>query len=421
MARQSAAALSCLSLLLGPAKGTTMQHTHSRHATFHLDRLRMTRAKTRLLKIALVLTATALIAMLALPAALRADALIVPLRDASANNAMDKAQNVFEQNARRLAATGTDPAFESLIQNLKASEPASHRSITIQLLTDAASQVAPLLTGALNDSDPGVRAGAAEILGARREYQAIAALEAATHDPKASVRLQAARSLGDIYAWQDLPRLTELQVNEGNADVRDAARAAEGMIQARVANEIGVLESQVVAVSVTTANSPRLYAVTKNDLYARRGTTWTRIQSAPDTPRALAVGPDANTLYLATESGLYCSADGGKTWQPLTFRLGAPADAAITALAVSPRDSEQVYVALATNDATAHQLVGLGVAASSDGGRSWRWLPDAPTHMTTTRLIADPVAPGYLYGLADDTPWRYELASFYPTRPSGWL
>jgi HEAT repeats len=421
MAGQNSAALSHHSLLLCPAKGTTMQHTHSHHASLHLDFLRVTRSKTRLFKVALVLTAVAIIVMLALPAALRADELIAPLRDASANSASDNALYVFEQSARRLAAAGTDPALESLIQNLKESEPASHRSITIQLLTDAAPQAAPLLSSALDDADPGIRAGAAEVLGLRHEYQAIAALETATHDPKASVRVQAVKSLGDIYAWQDLPRLAELQVNEGNADVRNAAHAAEEMIQARVANEIGVLASQVVAVAVTTANPPRLYAVTKSDLYARRGTTWTRIQSVPDTPHALAVGPDANALYLATESGLYRSANEGKTWQLVSFGRGTPTGFTITALAVSLRDSEQVYAALAMPDATTRQLVGLGVVASSDGGKSWHWLPDVPTHVVTTRLIADPVAPGYLYGLADDTPWRYELASFYPARPSWWL
>jgi HEAT repeats len=397
-----------------------MQHTHSRHAPFQLDLPTLTHSKARLLRVALLLTAAALVAMLALPAASLAAEFIAPRQGTNPSALTNNAQNPFEERARQLAAVDTSQAFESLTQTLNASAPAAHRDVTIQLLKDASPQVVPVLLRALNDPDEGVRAGAAQVLGLRREYQAIAALETATHDPRARVRLQAATSLGEIYAWQDLPRLTELQVNEGNEDVRAAAHAADGAIKADIANEIGAPEVQVLAVSVTTFNAPQLYAATRSNLYARHGTTWEKVSRVPGRPLALVTGPDAQVLYLAAEtSGLYRSADGGETWQPVALSgLNVPTQVTLTAIAVSPQDSARVYAALATPDATSHSLVGLGIATSSDGGKTWTWLPDAPTHVVTTRLLADPAAPGYLYGIADDTPWRYELASFNNLRPS---
>ena len=401
-----------------------MQQTHPHRVSLYPKRHGLTRVQTRLLRAALCLVAAALFGMLTLPAVSRAADLIALRYSPNAGSppivrsATDRAQDSFEQNARQLAAAGSDHAYQTLIQTLKEGKPSSHREITIQLLTDASPQIVPILISALNDPDAGVRAGAAEVLGLRHADNAIAALETATHDPKAQVRLQAAIALGQVNAWQDLPRLVELQVNEGNPYVRAAARAAEQMIKARIAHEIGVLESQVLAVSATTSNPPQLYAVTANDLYARHGATWKEIHSIPDIPLALATGLDANVLYLSTEtSGLYRSADGGATWQPITFGPSAPTELTITAIAVSPRDSQCVYAALAVPGTATHRLDALGIAVSSDGGKSWRWLPGAPTHVVTTRLSVDPTAPGNLYGIADDTPWRYELVSFDGDQP----
>ena len=396
-----------------------MQQIHPQRASLYPKPQGLTRARTRRLRVALMLVAAALLGMLTLPAASRAADLLALRQGSTASSppavrrAPDREQDSFEQSARQLAAAGSTHAYQTLIQTLKENAPAAHRDLALQLLKDALPQVVPVLTGALNDPDAGVRAGAAEVLGLRREYETSTALEAATHDPKAQVRLQAAMSLGEIYAWQDLPRLAELQVNEGNLYVRVAARAAEETIKARIAHEIGVLENEILAVSATSSNPPQLYAATANDLYVRRGATWRQIHSIPDIPLALATGPAANVLYLSTEtSGLFRSVDGGETWQHISFGSDAPTEMTVTAIAVDPRDSEQVYAALAAPGATGNGLAGLGIAASSDGGKTWRWLPDAPTHVVTTRLIIDPTAPGDLYGLADDTPWRYELTSF---------
>lgn len=88
-----------------------------------------------------------------------------------------------------------------LFRSLKQGEPLSQRGIVLTALKDAAPAVVPALKTGLNDPDAGVRAGAAQVLGLRREYQAIAALTAATRDPAASVRREAVTSLGAIDAW----------------------------------------------------------------------------------------------------------------------------------------------------------------------------------------------------------------------------
>ena len=136
---------------------------------------------------------------------MRAPSPAAPLNDpnrAPPGNASAAAANVsFEQNTRNLAAANSPGAFQMLFRSLKQGEPLSQRSIVVTALKDASPAVVPALMAGLNDTDAGVRAGAAQVLGLRREYQAIAALTAATRDPAASVRREAVTSLGAIDAW----------------------------------------------------------------------------------------------------------------------------------------------------------------------------------------------------------------------------
>ncbi len=318
----------------------------------------------------------------------------------------------FEQRTQALVASDSDEAFQALLLSFKEIEPLAQRRIVLAALQDASPAVVPVLMDALSDADPGVRAGAAEVLGRRREYQAIAVLTAATRDSTASVRLEAVKSLGALDAWQILPRLEQLQASDPNDDVRQAAVAAQENIRSNMALAIGVSTIQLRDVSVTLTDSPQIYAVTSGDLYARHGTRWELLSRLPDAPLALATSAEPQLIYLATvSSGLYRSVDSGETWEHVQFGLETPTQLTVTAVVVDPQDSGRVYIALAAQSAKLGVKDPLGIIASQDGGTSWFVLPDSPIDVITTRLVIDPQWPGYLFGMTADTPWSYMLPS----------
>jgi len=316
----------------------------------------------------------------------------------------------FEQNATSLSASNSPAAFLVLIQSLKQSEPLSKRSIVLTALKDAAPLVTPELINALDDSDPGVRAGAAQVLGLRREDQAIAALIDATRDPDANVRREAVKSLSALDAWQALPRLEQLVVNEPNSDVRQAAIAAEKSFKNKIAQAIGVLTPDLRDISATTGDVPQIYAVTTSNFYARHGNAWTLVGRLPDVPLAIATGNDSNLIYLATISaGLYRSLDGGETWEHVQFGIQTPTHLTATAVVADSQNSRQVYVALASSGAESGTKDPLGISVSNDGGTTWEILGNSPMDVVTTRLVIDPQSHNYLFGMAGDASWRYAL------------
>ncbi len=316
----------------------------------------------------------------------------------------------FERNTRNLANSNSPEAFQMLLQSLKQSEPLSRRSFVLTALKDASPSVVPVLTTALHDSDSGVRTGAAQVLGMRREYQAIAALTEATRDPDASVRREAITSLGAIDAWQVLPRLEQLEVNESDYDVRQAAIAAKESFKKEMAQAIGVLTPELRDISVTVGDLPQIYAVTTSNLYARHGTAWTLVSHLPDAPLTIATGTDPTLIYLATvSSGLHRSLDGGETWEHVQFGLRTPTQLTVTAIVVDPQNSRQVYIALAAQGTKPGIKDPLGIFASKDGGATLGSLENSPMAVMITRLVIDPQQRGYLFGMTSDTPWRYAL------------
>jgi len=316
----------------------------------------------------------------------------------------------FERKTQALVTLGSPEAFQMLLASLKPTDPASQHFVVLTALQSASpSVILPLLT-ALSDVDPAVRAGAAQVLGIRREYQAIAALTAATRDSHAGVRLQAVKALGAMDAWQVLPWVEQLQVNEPNEDVRQATAAVQKVFHGNIAQARGVSSAQLRGITVTSNSSPQIYAVTAGDLYAQHGTGWDLVSRLPDAPLAVATGADPQLIYLATvSSGLYRSLDSGETWEHVQFGLRTPTQLTVTAVVVDPQDSRRVYIALAAQSAKSGVKDALGIFASQDGGDTWILLPDSASGVITTRLVMDSQSEGYLVAMTAETPWRYTL------------
>lgn len=327
----------------------------------------------------------------------------------SATDRIDDAA-AFDRSVQSVAYSDSPEAYQMLLQSLKQGGALSQRNFVLTTLKDASTSVVPVLMAAMNDANPSVRSGAAQVLGLRREYQAVAALTLATHDPDAGVRREAVVALGSLGAWEVLPRLEQLQVNETNYAVRQAAFAAEESFKSEMAQAIGVPVSELRDVSVTSADVPQIYAVTTSNLYALFGTDWRLVSRLPDIPQALATGNHSALIYLATvNSGLYRSLDGGETWDSLQFGLATPTQLTVTAVVVDPQDSRQFFIALAVQGVKADVKNPIGIYANNDGGATWSLLPASPSALITTRLVIDPQQRAFLFGMTSDTPWRYKL------------
>lgn len=140
------------------------------------------------------------------------------------------------------------------------------------------------------------------------------------------------------------------------------------------------------------AEPSRLYALrpTKDNILVshNRGNTWSRLRLPKlIEPTALAVDPkDSRRLYVGTRSGrLYKSTDRGATWSESSTGLPTGSDRLIRQIVIDPQRPQTVYVANAS-----------GVFISANGGRTWHplngGLPDAPW-----QLVLDPQNPRKLY------------------------
>ncbi len=121
------------------------------------------------------------------------------------------------------------------------------------------------------------------------------------------------------------------------------------------------------------------------------GSTWTDLSDAlkqfKDTInfRDLAASQsDPNTIILANSYGLVRSTDNGDTWTGI--QLLTPENAAtINAVAVSPKNSDEIYYVTNTT-----------FYRSSDGGKTWT-TKKLPTQRAGWKLIVDPDNAGMIY------------------------
>jgi hypothetical protein len=316
----------------------------------------------------------------------------------------------FEQTARNLAATNSPEAFQILYQSLELGAPSAQRGIVLTVLKDASPAVVPELIIALDDPDAGVRAGVAQVLGMRREHQAIGALIEVTRNSDAEVRRQAVVSLASLDAWQALPRLEQLLVIDSSSDVRQAAMGAKESFRKEVAQAIGLPAPELREIFGSAGDLPQIYAVTATDLYAQKGIKWERLSRMPDEPLAIAASADPTLIYLSTVSaGLFKSLDGGATWEHIQYGSQTATHLQVTAITIDPQNSNQIFIALASPGSQPGSQDPMGISASTDGGATFWTLEGSPMDLLTTRIVMDPQWEGFLFGITQAEPWRYAL------------
>lgn len=295
-----------------------------------------------------------------------------------------------------------------LVQSLS-----SGHSTVERLAAMAALQARPsstsLLLSSLTSHDASLRLAAVQVLGWQRATSAVDALIGATFDPSTEIRESAIIALGDIGSVRAIPRLQQAQIIQSNFYVQEAAFLAEQRILADVASELSIGTSELHGIAVAPL-SGWAFAVTSQGLFVRRDSIWEHVQDLPaQLTDVVATDANGSMVFVGTRTGLYRSLDGAQTLQgPVAFPVSTPA--LVTAAAVNPKNSRQIYVALASTTARLLPAAPLGIYASTDGGNTWSFLPDSPRDYVTTRLSLDPAAPKYLFGATGVGTWRYTLS-----------
>ena len=142
--------------------------------------------------------------------------------------------------------------------------------------------------------------------------------------------------------------------------------------------------------------------VWKSDDYGR---TWNPIFDGQPTQSigAIAVSPsDSNTIYVASGEGLrrpdlsvgdgiYKTTDGGKTWQHLGLRDGQQ----IPALAIDPHDSNRLFAAVLGHPYGPNEE--RGIFRSVDGGATWKKVLYKDPGTGGSAVVIDPEHPNVVY------------------------
>lgn len=141
--------------------------------------------------------------------------------------------------------------------------------------------------------------------------------------------------------------------------------------------------------SDTTNYEAQQYALTNEGLFVLENHLWREIETIPEVPLTLAVAPSTpDILYAGCPSmGLYCSLDGGQTWEHRNDGLNMVPGVAlrITAIAVDERDAAHVVVATAYG--LGRKLAGSTIYESGDGGARWHKLGEVDS--LVNELIID--------------------------------
>ena len=115
---------------------------------------------------------------------------------------------------------------------------------------------------------------------------------------------------------------------------------------------------------------------------------------------------DPDLIYAAMASGgVFKSADGGSTWDPITDDLPV---LTIGAVAVDPTDPDIIYVGTGEANGQSYSWFGMGMFKSIDGGATWSYIGLEETRYIA-RIIIDPVN--------TDRIWVAGTGSLFGTNP----
>ena len=145
--------------------------------------------------------------------------------DLEAAALLPPAESAAPAEAGVRASAGNAAAVDALVT--LAAQPGPGRRVAVSALSRSRSpRAAPVLVGALTDSDPTVRAAAAEALGALQAGSSVTRLKPLLDDPVVTVRLAAAGALLALRDNSGMPLLRQLQGSEYPGIRLAAAKAA---------------------------------------------------------------------------------------------------------------------------------------------------------------------------------------------------
>lgn len=131
--------------------------------------------------------------------------------------------------------------------------------------------------------------------------------------------------------------------------------------------------------------SPRsdrnLYVIGRNSVALRRSGKWTQGQAPSgvdafvDTSAGFRKGGGDPVIYVAAAAGTFVSVDGGRSWRRCSLP-SMPFTPRVTSIAASLFHGDVAY--LSYDDGRGNDRQGLGVAKTTDGGRTWEIVWDKP-------------------------------------------
>ncbi len=156
----------------------------------------------------------------------------------------------------------------------------------------------------------------------------------------------------------------------------------------------GLSAVRITAVAVDPQNPATLYASAPGSVIKStdRGANWSPLSVT----YLWAIAPRiSGVLYAGGPDGLLKSSDGGMSWIPA--QPGAPENSCrgVTALAIDPQDTSNLYAAVSRNGCSTS--TGSGLYKSLDGGVSWAILDADPTSGRVRGLAIDPQTSGVIY------------------------
>jgi hypothetical protein len=293
----------------------------------------------------------------------------------------------------------------SALQNDKLTAQRQEAQRNLELVGDAA---VPQLMVALRSDNASQRKNAADILGYIASPQSTTALlNTLRTDTVPAVRRNAAWALGEIKGASAINDLQQASITDRSQIVRDTAADSLARIRTTLASAASVNEQLIGAYASAPSQPELIYLATKRDLMISRdgGKTFTTLTDAlPSHVSALAVNPkDAQQLYAGVEAmGVYASNDSGATWNAVNTGISITPGVreTISAIAIDPANSNVIYVSRGVWMGTSTvDFYPTGLLSSRDSGATWQELVAGSSDEAIAKLA---FRDGQLYGLAGD-------------------